>query len=559
LDNKIKIQDLEKIVKPAISDEKVGYLILNSLNQGIDIEKVGNIFEKSLEQLERKNKGQYYTPREIVDYMLSCLDINDTTIVIDPACGCGSFLLSLIERLKSKDGNLKYENIYGVDLNPSAVNITRLSLLIKSRLNEGLINPFENNIKIGNSIVSNKSLDNFAFQWSEEFPEVFKAGGFDIVIGNPPYVTLRTMKDFDPKESLYSCLINGPVNAATLMIGRGLEILKPGGVLAFVLPKTVLHVESYSKLREYLLTNTEIIQIFDLGLKFKDVRGEQIILIIRKEKPKYEHNVEIRMVKDNSKSLSDQPTYKIKQSLFVKFNKIHIFDDERYYLLLDRMVTGKTELSKLVNGLIFRGLPLGTKSPYISKDASNNSERIIRGKSISKFKVRDVLYVNHTALDRFSEEKLTILHQKKIVLQNIFSSESGMIAAYDNQGLLSIDTVTNIVINNDTWAKYILCLLNSKLINFYVMYGLYNRSRLTMHTDRTYIGKIPVVANPKQEYLEKAIKYVDEAMREERDDKIKEILRKVDKIVYKIYDLNKDEINTVEIGVNQMLSTKSRW
>ena len=133
------------------------------------------------------------------------------------------------------------------------------------------------------------------------------------------------MKDFDPKESLYTYLIRGPVNAATLMIGRALEILKPGGILAFVLPKTILRVESYSRLREYLLRNTKIIQVFDIGLKFKDVRGEQIILIIKKEKPSSEHEVEIRMVRDKSKSLFDQPTYKIRQSLFLKFNKILVF------------------------------------------------------------------------------------------------------------------------------------------------------------------------------------------------------------------------------------------
>jgi len=559
MNDKKKIQDIEKIIKLVIRDKKIRYFIFDFLKKGIPLEKIGNIFEKSLEQLERKNKGQYYTPREIVDYMVSCLNINEAKIVIDPACGCGSFLLSIMERLKSKDGNPKYENIYGVDLNSYAVNITRLSLIIKGGCKKELINLIKKNIKIGNSIVSNKYLDNLAFQWPREFSEIFKTGGFDIVIGNPPYVTLKRMKDFDPKESLYSHLIKGSVNAATLMIGRGLEILKPGGILAFVLPKTILHVESYSRLREYLLKNTKIIQIYDIGLKFKNVRGEQIILIIKKEKPTSDHEITIKMIEDKSKSLFNQPEYKIKQNLFLKFNKILIFSNEKYYFMLDKIMAGKTELSKLVNGLIFRGLPIGGNSPYITKEARNNSEKIIRGKSISKFKIRDVLYVNKEALDRFSDEKLTLLRQKKIVLQNIFSSESGIIAAYDTEGLLSLDTVTNIIVKNEIFAKYILSLLNSKLINFYIMYGLYNCSRLTMHADSAYIGKIPIVANPKKEYLKEVIKYVDKATREEGDDKIKEILRKIDEVVYKIYDLDQDEINLVESGVNQMLSTKSRW
>jgi type I restriction-modification system DNA methylase subunit len=557
-DKKEKRPDFERIIK-AIGDEVMSHIVIDSLEKSVDIEEIGNIFEKSLNQLERKDKGQYYTPREIVKYMVSCLKIDDSTLIIDPACGCGSFLLHIIEKLKSKNKTANYKNIYGVDRNSLAVKITRLSIAIKAGFKRELITFLQNNIRIGNSIVSYNYLDNLAFQWRREFPEVFKAGGFDIVIGNPPYVTLRTKEDFDQNESLYSQLIKGPVNAATLMIGRGLEILKPGGILAFVLPKTLLHVESYSRLREYLLKNTKIIEIFDLGLKFKDVRGEQIILIIKREKPFYEHEVQVRIIKDKSKSLFYQPRYKIPQGLFMKNNKMLIFDNMKYYFILDKIMSGKTELSKLVNGLIFRGLPIGGNSKYITREACNNSEIIIRGKSISKFKIKNIDYINKEKLYDFAESKINILRQKKIILQNIFSSESGIIAAYDNQGFLTLDTVTNIIINNDLLAKYILCLLHSKLINFYVMYGLYNSSRLTMHADRIYIGKIPVVENPKIEYLEQAINYVDDALNETVDYEIKKILRKIDVIVYKIYNLDSSEINLIERAVNRLISKKSRW
>ena len=557
---KEKIQDVEKIIKLAISNEKVGYFILESLKKGVNIEEIGSLFEKSLEQLERKNKGQYYTPKEIVDYMVSCLDIDDKSAFLDPACGCGSFLLAIMESLKSKSRNPSYKNIYGIDLNPSAVNITRMSLLIKGGFKKELIDLFEKNIKIGNSIVSNKNLDNLAFQWFKEFRNIFKEGGFDVVIGNPPYVTLKKLKDYDPNESLYPHLIKGPVNAATLMIGKALEVLKPGGTLAFVLPKTILRVESYSKLREYLLKRAKIIQIFDLGLKFKDVRGEQIILIVKKERPTDEHEVEIRMVKDKKKSLYDQPAHRIKQSLFSKFNnKILIFDDIKYYSLIEKINTQKIELCKLVNELIFRGLPMGGNSPYITKDEKKGYEKIIRGKSISKFKIKNVLNINKKALDKFNKKKLSLLKRKKIVLQNIFSSESGVIAAYDEQGLLSLDTVTNIVIDSDVLARYLLCLLNSKLINFYIIYGLYNRSRLTMHADKTYIGSIPIVANPKREHLEKAVEYTDIAVNLKKEDKIKDILKKIDKLVYEIYELDSNEIDLVEKGMRTMLSPRSWW
>jgi hypothetical protein len=344
------------------------------------------------------------------------------------------------------------------------------------------------------------------------------------------------------------------------MIGRALEILKPGGTLAFVLPKTVLYVESYSRLREFLLKNTKLIQVFDLGLKFKDVRGEQIILIAKKEKPQSEHEVEIRILKDKSKPLFEQPVYKSKQNLFLKLNnKILFFENKRYYSVLDKITSGKIELSSLVDGLIFRGLPIGGNSLYIVGENRNGFEQIIRGKSITKFKIRNVLYINRQILSNVSKTKLALLRQKKIVLQNIFSTESGIIAALDDQGILSLDTVTNIIINDLQLAKYILALLNSKLINFFVIYGLYNRSRLTMHTDKAYIGRIPITNNPKKELLKKIIKYVDEALKEEESNKVKEIQRWIDEVVYNIYGLDSNEIKFIEEALQQVISKKSWW
>jgi len=554
------MQDKEKVIKSQVSNWRIFKLVSNILRTGVNIEEIAYIFEKSIGQFDRKNKGQYYTPKEVVDYIVSYLDIDENTKVIDPACGCGSFLLTVLDKLLSKRENPNFGNIYGVDLNPTAVNITRLSLLIKGGFKKELVNLFEKNIKIGNSLTSNKDLDKLAFQWTTEFAEILKAGGFDCVVGNPPYVTLRVGQDFDPKESLYSSLIKGPVNAATLMIGRALEILKPGGTLAFVLPKTVLYVESYSRLREFLLKNTKLIQVFDLGLKFKDVRGEQIILIAKKEKPQSEHEVEIRILKDKSKPLFEQPVYKSKQNLFLKLNnKILFFENKRYYSVLDKITSGKIELSSLVDGLIFRGLPIGGNSLYIVGENRNGFEQIIRGKSITKFKIRNVLYINRQILSNVSKTKLALLRQKKIVLQNIFSMESGIIAALDDQGILSLDTVTNIIINDLQLAKYILALLNSKLINFFVIYGLYNRSRLTMHTDKAYIGRIPITNNPKKELLKKIIKYVDEALKEEESNKVKEIQRWIDEVVYNIYGLDSNEIKFIEEALQQVISKKSWW
>jgi len=550
----VQLKDIKNVIKLAISDENIAKFILDALNKGIDIEQLGNLFEKSLEQLERKNKGQFYTPQEIVDYMVSYLNINSTKRIIDPACGCGSFLLSIMETIKEKESNPDFSNIYGIDINKNTVDITKLSLIIKSGFKKEYIELFDKNIIIGNSIVENKKIDSLAIDWKKTFYNVIENGGFDIIIGNPPYVTLKKGKEFDPNESIYRNIIRGPVNAATLMIGKGLEYLKKGGFLAFVLPKTILHVNSYSRLREYILNNTSIIHIFDLGLKFKDVRGEQIILILKNEKPSPDHLIEIKILKKPEKDLKHQPSYFVKQGIFRTFNnKILIFDDELCYSILQKIHSKGKRLYDIVNGQIFRGLPLNNK--VSTKPAEETDEKIIKGKSIVKFRIDSVGYVGKKDVEIINKKLLKRIKTKKIVMQNIFSSESGIIAAYDEEGLLTLDTVTNIIVQNDVVAKYLLGLLHSKLINFYVSFALFNRGRLTMHLDRSYIGEIPIADIKNIGYT--IIKLVEDAINVKQE--TKEVLKAIDNEVYKIYDLTNKEIRLIETEMNKLLSKKSRW
>lgn len=542
-----------------ISNKRFRKYVVHSIEKGINVEKLGELFEKSLEQLERKDKGQFYTPRELVDYIISFLDINQNSKILDPACGCGSFLLSVLEYFKQKNTKNGLENIFGVDINESAVKITRLSLAIKFGFSEKTLKQLENQIKIGNSIVSNKKIDNLGFEWENEFKDILSSGGFDFVVGNPPYVTLKKYKDFDPQESIYSLIIHGPVNAATLMIGRALELLKGGGILAFVLPRTILYVDSYSKLRKYLLENTKILHIFDLGQKFKDVRGEQVILIIKKEKPKTQsHRIKIRIFKFRDKKLSEQPTLEIPQEILNKFNKFLIFDKKEYYTILEKILEKDISLNEYVDGQIFRGLPIGGNSHFISRTKTSDSEEVIRGKCISKFRIKEILFINKKLLERFNKKKLSELKKPKIILQNIFSTESGVIAAYDEKGIITLDTVTNIITKNEKEAKYLLGLLNSKLINFYIIYGLFNKSRLTMHADRSYLGNIPIIKGSKKE-IERIVNYVDDAMEKTNRDEIKAIMGEIDKTVYKIYGLTDKEIRLVEVALKNMLSKRSWW
>ena len=506
---------------------------------------LGVLFEKLIKEEEKKDLGQFYTPQEIVNYMINFLEIKPESNILDPTCGCGVFLVTAYNHLKRINSNA-IQNIYGVDLNNSATKIARINLWLRNGQNLNSLKILEKNIKIGNSIVENRFVDKKAFNWKEEFSNVLNEGGFDFIIGNPPYVTLKNKIDYDVNESFFSEIANGSTNAASLVIAKSYELLKEGGIMAFVLPKTLIRVNSYSRLREFLLDNSRILHIYDLGACFKDVRGEQIVLFIQKtnKKEQIENNKVLIRIFDNNEE------FFVPQSIFKKYNTFLMFEDEKYYDLIER-ITGHN-LEDIAD--IFRGIPISPNSKIISKSKAKNKLPIIKGNNISKFAYSNSFFIEVNKLGS-NLSKIEEFKKEKIILQNIFSSEAGIISCIDEKGNLNFDTVTNIVLKDASLdLRYIFGLLNSKLINFYLLYTIYNKSKLTMHTDRVYLGKIPIKKVDK-----KTQKEIISIVTKVNVNNSKNILPELDEKVYKLYGITKKEQDKINLALKQIMSEKSLW
>ncbi len=296
-----------------------------------------------------------------------------------------------------------------------------------------------------------------------------------------------------------------------------------------------------------------------MGSKFKDVRGEQIILIVKKStRQSLDHKVNVRVFNNKEKGIDGQPSILVPQKSFDKLNKFLTFDNEKCYELIAKIEKSGDRLNDFVDGEIFRGLPIGGNR--IDRNLNcGHSTKVIRGKNIKKFSIKDPYLISDEMLEKQSKAKINLLLHKKVVLQNIYSSEAGVIAAFDKEGILSLDTVTNIVVDSDNQGAYVLALLNSKLINFYLTYAMFGRSRLTMHLDKSYVGQVPVVKKLKSGRLNRIMKIVHSATGCDDNATIKERNKELDEVVYDIYGLKKNEINTVENAMSQILSEKSRW
>jgi hypothetical protein len=226
--------------------------------------------------------------RELLDWL-------DSRTVCDPACGSGAFLIAaydwfeerrmaLLEDLASVEPEapecsggretwraatarqILRRNLYGVDLAPESVEIARLSLWIRSAIRNQTLTDLTHNIVQGNSVISDPAVDPRAFDWQVQFSEVFADGGFDAVIGNPPYVRQELLGSIKPRlQQEFPSVYNGLADLYVYFYDRGLQILKPGGMLAYVTTNKWMKAGYGEALRRTLARMHDLRRIVDFG------------------------------------------------------------------------------------------------------------------------------------------------------------------------------------------------------------------------------------------------------------------------------------------------------
>ncbi|MER9776225.1 N-6 DNA methylase [Mesorhizobium sp. M0220] len=267
--------------------------------------------------------------------------------VADPACGSGAFLNEVFDYLHREgqsvnsqltilrggqlhlfrwDTHILSENLYGVDVNSESIEITKLSLWLKTANRSEKLTYLDDNIKCGNSLVDDPAVaGDTAFEWWKRFPKIAANGGFDVIVGNPPYVlsrdnTLDQLKDYAKKHySLYS----DKINLYLLFIERSLQLIRNDGYLSFIVPNSFLGIESAAKCREHLVKKTELRSVVNLlGSTFKGVSVEAIVFCARKTPPG-EHEVGVGNI-GQPRDL-ELPLIKVPQSEWLKTPAV-IFD-----------------------------------------------------------------------------------------------------------------------------------------------------------------------------------------------------------------------------------------
>jgi type I restriction-modification system DNA methylase subunit len=185
-------------------------------------------------------------------------------------------------------------NLYGVDLDAQAVEIARLNLLLKAVNQRGLLPPLDN-VRQGNSLISGTPAeleaafgpgwrDKHPFNWEEEFPRIMERGGFDVIVGNPPYgiVFDMTMKQY-LEERFETFRRNNDTFVA--FVQRALQLLRPGGLFGFIIPNTFLTGPYFDGLKHHILDIAKVERVVDFSTcqVFADPNVFTAILILKKK------------------------------------------------------------------------------------------------------------------------------------------------------------------------------------------------------------------------------------------------------------------------------------
>lgn len=592
----------------AMPADVLGAVYENYLGHCLSQSKKGATVAKDAKK--RKEHGIYYTPSFIVDYIVKnalgpildkCKSVSDLKKikVLDPACGSGSFLIKALEIIFEKHKEFGFRgieelvkiqilenNIYGVDLDQQAVEITRLNLLINT-LNERMKLPLLDNIKNGNSLISGTDeelkkyfganfRDKKPFNWQEEFPGVFKQGGFDAVIGNPPYIFARG-GSFSENEKKYYYdkfeLSQYQLNTYLLFIERGIKLLKDGGYFGFIVPNNWLTINSFVKMREFLLKNTGNLKIINAANKvFNQVSVDSSLLLFKKDKPTtvelgelegeivpnlikhkpddfYQNDFIINIDKNSKKNIGSEILEKINNSLSL----------------------GK--IAKVSTGLkayqIGKGRPSQTKEIKESRKFHSNKKldktyiRYLSGVDVKRYKLDwSGEYLSYG--DWLAEPRKSVkFNSLRILIRQIPSPFPRCINAVLTKENYLNDINSMVIFNlmREYNLKYVLGIINSKLISYWFVntfdkfqrkifpqfkvnelakFPIVQADKITQNSIIDLVDKMLELNKQFQKIPENSNKWNSIKAEIEKTDK------KIDEEVYKLYGLTPEEIKVVE-------------
>ncbi|WP_456424770.1 Eco57I restriction-modification methylase domain-containing protein [Lutibacter sp.] len=481
------------------------YIVENTVGKLCEEKKIilQIIEEDYVIEIKRQNKTKKKLVDKLTEYRKWLLQLT----ICDPACGSGAFLNQAldflinehkyIDELQAKlfgdamvlsdvEKSILENNLFGVDLNEESVEIAKLSLWLRTAQPNRKLNDLSNNIKCGNSLIDDPEIaGDKAFNWQQEFPHIFKKGGFDVVIGNPPYVFARDNISKELKDYYIKNYVSAEyqVNTYLLFIEQTIKIIRDTANYGLIIPNAWLMVGSATGLRNYILQNCSINEIINLaGYSFEGVNVETIIILATKTKQKQEDN-SIKVLLSNDKEFRyshDRRQLDFENNEGFEFK---VFSDETSVALTKKLKKNSKNLDNLV--LIKAGLKAYEKNKGEPKqtveDVKNrpfdytyqfdgSTHKYLEGRDVGRYFTnwsgQYLQYGKHLAAPRTSN----LFDGEKVIIREITGKfPKSIIATYSDKYYLFNMSNISIIEREELniSLKYVVAILNSQLMAYY--------------------------------------------------------------------------------------------
>ncbi|WP_299215816.1 N-6 DNA methylase [uncultured Dokdonia sp.] len=580
----------------------LGHIFENSLNEieSVNADIQGGDFDK--QKSKRKKDGVFYTPKYITKYIVEntvgklCEEKktelgfqeeeyfkgrknrNKTTItklvqllddyrawllqltICDPACGSGAFLNQAldflikehryIDELKAKilgggivfsdiENTILENNIYGVDLNEESVEIAKLSLWLRTAQPRRKLNDLSSNIKCGNSLIDDKKVaGDKAFHWETAFAKVFKNGGFDVVIGNPPYVYARGENMSESTKAFYNRFYNVAtyqLDLYILFLEKSISLIKNSGLVSFITPNTWLNNLTLKPVRKFLLSEVNFIEMVNTPSDvFAGVNVDTIIGTFSKKPNIYD--VKLVTVVNNEFNI----TGSINQSNWLnnKDYTIDIFTTEEIKTILNNVYQKSllvNEIAEVNRGVGVYHKRIGHTKEFINEDPFQSVKKddetfvpYLRGRNLQP---RFINWDSDSFIsygDWLAEPRQpSMFENQRIVIRKILSN--GINASMIHNKFVVDQQIYTLQLTTDQFGyDFVLGLLTSKLMTFVFRYKFSEFDSLFPQIKLAHIKQLPIFqnTNTSKESIQTSSYQLDEII---------SILQKLMKSFYKLH------------------------
>ncbi|MCC2591183.1 Eco57I restriction-modification methylase domain-containing protein [Chryseobacterium sp. MFBS3-17] len=518
----------------------LGHIFENSLNEIDEIKAQLEGQEIDKTKTKRKKDGVFYTPKYITKYIVEntvgklCeekkLDIGiieeeyftdkkrqlktkenllgrlntyrdwlHQLTIVDPACGSGAFLNealnflitehNYVDELETKltgssftftyhSESILENNLFGVDLNEESVEIAKLSLWLRTAEPNRKLNSLNDNIKCGNSLIDDPEIaGEKAFKWEKEFPQVFAKGGFDVVIGNPPYVQQQLQPGVKKFLTANFSTIEGKPDLYRIFIEKSINLLNDAGYLSFITPSSFLTIPSSQKLRAFIKSKTAIIQILTFkGMVFETAGVNTAIFILSKN---FNQRKNVEFITDLSKNPSPETlakalntnSYEVQDNL----EKFEILEESEYFGIIKKIKNNSTPLYQIAEYTI--GLQVYHNSIHTQEQIKNriyhslekkNQTYIpeVGGSMIGRYRLAPTKeYVSYGEWN-YNKPAKNFISTNTIMVREI-PSKANLLCTLSKD--ISVGNKAVILVKTDEDFKLeLLAILNSRLMGFYI-------------------------------------------------------------------------------------------